>query len=133
MTRALKLFTLVAMAVSTLSLTAHARISMDQMPTSAGKANQTTSKTLRYKSKKTSATKAAITIEPRRSVGYVMELVVGCPTNNGAKRTSGIITFSALDKTFCQPNRVCHRSAASAAASICKVSSFESTLQFNKR
>lgn len=58
-------------------------------------------------------------IERGKIVGYTVELVVSCVGGNGKSRSSGIITFAVLDKTFCQPNRTCHGTANQAARAVC--------------
>lgn len=68
-----------------------------------------------------------IKIEPRRKVGYVIELLVQCPPRTQGPRATGIITFSMLDKQFCQPNQRCHGTAVSAAAHVCKATKLRST------
>lgn len=133
MSKLVKLAIASIFVLGTFAPVAQARVNMDQPHAGAAAAPQSFSKKLRLNTPKRAHSKASITIKPRRTVGYVMELVVGCPTSDGSPRKSGIIAFSKLDRTFCEPNQACHRSAVAAAASICKISPLKSTLRLNTR
>lgn len=98
-----------------------ARINTNQLPTKSSGPKQAISKTIGFDRGQPAVSQDTITIEPQRKIGYVIELVVGCPTSSDEPKKTGIIIFSTLDKSFCQPNRTCHSSAISAASSMCKV------------
>lgn len=71
--------------------------------------------------------RSKIKIEPRRKIGYVIELIVQCPSSFNEPHANGIITYSMIDKTFCQPNQDCHPTAVTAAAHVCKMNSVKSS------
>ncbi len=68
------------------------------------------------------APKKHFTVKRGKRVGYVLELVVSCFDRKKATWNSGVITYSILDKSFCNTNRKCHSSATSAVKDFCRSS-----------
>lgn len=119
--------TTAALIYCVLATSAHARLVTDAAPgaqdfsASGFSVKPRAPKTIRQKSH------SKIKIEPRQKVGYVIELLVQCPQASKLAPVTGIITFSMIDKQFCQPNQRCHGTAQTAAAHVCKANRFQSS------